>query len=66
MTDVQKDLVFHLFIIEDGDLTDETLNIWKQDVKTKERLDGLTNDDIRTSARNTADMMNEKIGCEIY
>lgn len=65
VTSAQKDLIFDLFIIE-GELSDETLLIWRDNPKVKGGLDGLTNDIIRHSARTTADEMNKAIGYRIY
>lgn len=61
----QEELIFHLYIAE-GVLSDETLDIHRQNPKVKDILEGLSNDEIRRSAQATADKMNKKIGKRIY
>lgn len=61
----QEELIFHLYIAE-GKLTDEVLDIHRQNPKVKATLEGLSNDEIRQSAQKTADKMNKKIGKRIY
>lgn len=61
----QEELIFHLYIAE-GALSDETLDIHRQNPKVKDILEGLSNDEIRRSAQATADKMNKKIGKRIY
>ncbi len=74
MTPAQIDLAFHLYIIEDG-LDNATLDFWRNDSRVKsittgftvgEMFEGLTNEEIIASAKETAVEMNKKIGVAIY
>ena len=74
MTPAQIDLAFHLYIVEDG-LDNATLDFWRNDSSVKsittgftvgEMFEGLTNEEIIASAKETAHEMNKKIGVAIY
>lgn len=74
MTPAQIDLAFHLYIIEDG-LDNATLDFWRNDSQAKsittgltvgEVFEGLTNEEILATVKETAREMNKKIGVAIY
>ncbi len=66
MSDKAKDLIFHLYIVEDGKLTKEAIEIHMENPKVSEVLNGIPYETILDVANTTAKEMNKKIGYSIY